>query len=85
MAKKNAKTTGCRGTLANAHDLAGSGLVAAVRAAVKKVDDPGDISNVGNRGPGPEIIVHISFSHPIGCGRRSHTVSVGLLQFFLSR
>ena len=55
MAKKNAKTAGCRGTLANTHDLVRIGLVVVVvRVAFSKVDVPGVISIVGNRGPGPE-------------------------------
>ena len=45
---------GFRGTLANTHDLVRIGLVVVVRVAFSKVDVPGFISIVGNRGPGPE-------------------------------
>ena len=45
---------GFRGTLANTHDLVRIGLVVVVRVAFSKVDVPGVISIVGNRGPGPE-------------------------------
>jgi hypothetical protein len=44
LAKKNAKTTGSRGTLANTHDLLRIGLEVAVHAAVSKGDEPGAIS-----------------------------------------
>ena len=59
------KTTGCRGTLANTHDLVRIGLEVAVRVAFSKVDAPGVTSIVGNRGPGPEIPVNVSLGHPI--------------------
>ena len=63
--KKNAKTAGCRGTLANANDLPSNGLIVAARVALGEVNDPGGGSKVGNRGPRPEITRHICFDHPI--------------------
>ena len=86
MAKKNTKKQReAGGTLANTHDLVAIGLVEVVGVAESKVDEPGVKRTGGNRGPGPEIIDHISFGDPIGCGRRPNAVGVGLHQFFLCR
>ena len=55
MAKKNEKTTGCPGTLANTRDLEATGLVGGVvRGPCEDGDEPGVTRTCGNRGPRPE-------------------------------